>query len=116
MTGRRVYISGPMTGYPEHNYPAFNDAERLLEIWGHIPLNPARHPDQACWADYLRLDLVDVASADGIATLPGWQESRGAQLEIHVAHALGILVLPIDHWRGGEPECPSPHDAMPAEA
>ena len=95
----RVYISGPMTGYSDHNYPAFNAAEDALRLLGHEPLNPARHPAQDSWVGYLRLDLADVLIADGVALLPGWEASRGAVLEVHVAHALGVPTLPIAAWK-----------------
>ena len=96
----KVYISGPMTGYPSHNYFAFDAAACQLVAAGHEPLNPARHPvrDDWTWADYLRLDLADVLAADAVAVLPGWECSRGAALEVHIAHALGMTVLPIDRW------------------
>ncbi len=94
----RVYISGPMTGYPQQNYPAFISAEAELRAAGHVPLNPARNPEQPTWADYMRLDLADVLTADQLAVLPGWEASRGARLEVHVAHALEVPVLPIDAY------------------
>ncbi|MDM8086331.1 DUF4406 domain-containing protein [Cellulomonas cellasea] len=96
----RVYISGPMTGYPGWNFPAFNAAEERLRTLGHDVLNPADGgADEAkTWADYLREDIGLVVTADAIAVLPGWQESRGACLEVHVAHQLGMTVLPIDRW------------------
>jgi len=99
---RRVYISGPMTGYPDFNYPAFHAAEAALTDRGFEVLNPARHPEQKTWADYLRLDLADVLTADLLAVLPGWRESRGAALEVHVAHALGMTVLPIATLTGAQ--------------
>ncbi len=91
-----IYISGPMTGYPENNYPTFHAAERQLTNLGYETLNPARHPNQESWADYLRLDLADVLRANMVAVLPGWEASRGAALEVHVAHQLGIPVIPIN--------------------
>lgn len=94
----KVYISGPMTGYEAFNSDAFNVAEKQLASLGHEVLNPARHPVCDTWADYLRLDLIDVVTADALAVLPGWEASRGARLEVHVAHALGMTVLPIDRW------------------
>lgn len=96
----KVYISGPMTGYPGFNYEAFNAAEATLAAKGHEPINPARHPVDPSWtwSDYLRTDLRDVLAADAVAVLPGWECSRGAALEVHVAHSLGMTVLPIDRW------------------
>lgn len=92
----KTYISGPMTGYPDLNYPAFFAAEETVRALGHETLNPARHPAKGSWADYLRLDLADVLAAEQVVVLPGWEASRGAALEVHVAHQLGIPVLPID--------------------
>jgi len=96
----RVYIAGPMTGYPEYNFPSFRDAAQALAGFGHEPLNPARRPpvDGKTWADYLRPDLADLLTAEGVAVLPGWECSRGAVLEVHVAHALDLIVKPLDQW------------------
>lgn len=94
----RVYLSGPMTGYPDHNFPAFNDAAGRLRAAGYQVVNPAdagADPTRT-WADYLRADLYDVLAADMVAVLPGWQASRGASLEVHVAQQLGVPVVPVD--------------------
>lgn len=103
-----LYIAGPMTGLPDYNYPAFNQAERDLRAAGIIPLNPTNgnaSPDEddpgLKWEDYLRLALAMVVKADGIAVLPGWEDSRGARLEVYVAEALGMPVRPVDEWLGG---------------
>ena len=37
----RVYCSGPMTGHPDHNIPAFNAAAKRLREQGHFVVNPA---------------------------------------------------------------------------
>lgn len=36
----RIYISGPMTGYPDLNLPAFDAAEKRLTDDGHFVINP----------------------------------------------------------------------------
>lgn len=104
----RLYIAGPMTGLPDFNYPTFNQAERELRAAGIVPLNPTNgnaSPDEddpgLTWEDYLRLALAMVIKADGIALLSGWEGSRGARLEVHVAEALGMPVRPLGEWLRG---------------
>lgn len=102
----RLYIAGPMAGHPEWNYPAFFTAEAELAALGHDPVNPARLDGDTVeaavaaagtpeapvhtWEWYLRSSLGNLAAADGVVLLPGWQSSRGARLEVHLAQALGI--------------------------
>lgn len=38
----RLYLSGPMTGKPDHNRPAFDAAEKRLTAQGHFVINPHR--------------------------------------------------------------------------
>ena len=96
----KVYVSGPMTGYPDFNIPAFNAAAAHLRALGYEVLNPVDGgADEAkSWSDYLRDDIVLIAQSDAIAVLPGWEMSRGARLEVHIAHQLGMTVLPLDRW------------------
>lgn len=37
----RIYLSGKMTGCPDHNRPAFEDAAKRLREQGHFVINPA---------------------------------------------------------------------------
>lgn len=40
---QRIYLAGPMTGLPEHNFPAFHaEAARLRGLGYHVE-NPAEH-------------------------------------------------------------------------
>lgn len=101
----RVYIAGPMTGLPDFNYPAFFKAAVDLRTAGHFPINPARADGrEGCrdWLDYMRASLRDIADCDGIATLHGWGESRGAALEVHIARSLDLPVRPLSEWIGAE--------------
>lgn len=102
MTQKIVYISGPMSGYPGKNYDAFHQAEKHLRALGYDVLNPAIHPEQETWADFLRLDLAEVLRANAVAVLPGWEVSRGARLEVHVALELGVPVRPVHLFTGEE--------------
>lgn len=91
---KRLYISGPMTGLPDWNFPAFNAKAQELRERGFQVVNPAedKEPDLE-WSDYLRIDLRMLMDCDAIYMLPGWQGSKGARLEHHVACELGFAVL-----------------------
>jgi hypothetical protein len=92
-----VYISGPMRGYPDHNYPAFHEAASVLESYGYDVVNPADNFDGRTdlpQETYLREDVRSMAQrCNAIFFLPGWQNSAGARLEWSVAKALGFDVV-----------------------
>jgi hypothetical protein len=88
-----VYISGPMRGYPELNFPAFYAAEKYFEDRGYKVLNPARmdqdSPGQQTVEHYVRRDISAILKSDYIALLHGWERSFGASAEAAVAAWLG---------------------------
>lgn len=92
--GATVYVAGPMTGLPDYNRAAFNRAAaRVLARYKWVALNPARHPDGLEYEEYMRRGLRDVAAADAILLLPGWENSPGAKRELAAALALGKKIL-----------------------
>ena len=100
---RKVYLSGPMTGIEPREYRRrFREAEAILRRHGYGCINPCRvWPCRFPWlyrlmnallgrrltyAVILAYDLILLMTrADGIAMLPGWQASRGAQIENYVS-------------------------------
>jgi hypothetical protein len=91
-----VYISGPMTGYPDANYPAFHEAERHLRSIGCRVLNPARHFDGSLGLTretYMRKDVEELLKATMLYMLEGWEESEGASLEHEIAKELGLAIV-----------------------
>ena len=109
----KIYLSGPMTGLPEYNYRAFHAAARQLRSLGHTVVNPAElhphgwlrrllhrvlrvlrlvrgNPPAPTWVDYMRADVRALLECDVIATLPGWEQSRGARIEVSIAAELGM--------------------------
>ena len=90
----KFYISGPMTGLPEYNYPAFFAMEKKLQAIGHWQIvNPARLPHQPTWRKYMVQDILYLLDCTHVIMLCGWQNSKGAKLEHHIAKELGITIL-----------------------
>ena len=100
---RKIYLSGPMTGIEPREYRRrFREAETILRRHGYGCINPCRvWPCRFPWlfrlmnallgrrltyAVILAYDLILLMTrADGIVMLPGWQASRGAQIENYVS-------------------------------
>lgn len=98
-----IYIAGPMRGLPGMNHDAFHEAEARLMDLGHEVINPARIEDEFSgvdWAGCLRRDLeLIVTRCHTLAVLPGWENSKGALLEVHVARALGMQIVDAHTFR-----------------
>jgi hypothetical protein len=107
----KVYISGPITGYPDSNSAAFSRAEDMLRMQGHEVVNPlginADHegpcvggvfPEHDAdhghrYGCHLRADILRMFECDAIWLLPNWEESKGARAEAQIAKALRLVIL-----------------------
>ncbi|WP_458368748.1 DUF4406 domain-containing protein [Pseudomonas mandelii] len=91
----RLYLAGPMTGFEDFNFPAFNKMAAELRAQGYVVENPAEHGvvDGADWADYMAYDLTRLGLCGMIALLPDWENSKGARLEVHIAEQLGMAIV-----------------------
>ena len=111
---RKLYLAGPMRGYPEYNFPEFHAAAESLRIRGFEVWSPAER-DEAEGFDpkndeaqsikhYMFYDLPAVMQSDAVAVLPGWADSAGARLEVFAAWTVGMPVFyawseaPIPEW------------------
>jgi len=103
----KIYLAGPMTGIKDWNFPAFFKLEEnLLKFVPEVEvMNPAHNDGPTyekalesanskrySWDWYMRRDLKHVLEADALCVLLGWQNSKGASLEVHVATALGLPI------------------------
>lgn len=93
MSKTRVYLSGPMTGIADNNFPAFHALAAKLRAEGYEVVSPAEIQEAETWELCLRADLRELCTCDAIALMPGWENSKGANLELHVAHRLGMRVI-----------------------
>lgn len=107
----RVYVAGPMAGFPEHNFPLFREVTERLRKKGFHVVSPVEigeswvgsaigYPPQA----YLIEDIKELLTCDAIAVLPGWHDSCGATCEVVIARTLGFLLL---DWHGLSMEWPT---------
>lgn len=77
---RRIYISGPMTGLLDLNFPAFHAAAAMPRQRGYDAVNPAEI-SAACGDDWhmcMRADIKALCDCDTLALMPGWQKSQAA--------------------------------------
>lgn len=105
---KQIYVAGPMTGYPNFNFPAFFAAQKKLEGAGWKVWNPAEKDSEAHldaeavktgddklamangfdFRDAFGWDCDKVINSDAIFMLPGWEASPGARAE----HAIAIVM------------------------
>ncbi len=78
MTKKTIYISGPMSGLPDFNFPAFYAEAARLEALGCDVVNPATiNPETSLsWCECMRRDIAALVFCDAVQLLPGWQKSQ----------------------------------------
>jgi hypothetical protein len=109
----KVYIAGPMRGFPRYNAPAFRYAAKELRELGweirspvemdkEVGIDVSVLPEDTDWSNFP--PDFDSASCykrcfgalewcDAVYCLRGWEKSLGAQAEIHMAQWMGKTLL-----------------------
>lgn len=90
-----LYLSGPMSsvGPPTFNYPLFHEVAKRLREQGFIVHNPADNfggDKSRPYEDCMRMDIRLVTYSDAVALLPGWETSKGANMELTAAGFIGV--------------------------
>ena len=105
---KKVYISGRISDLPREQYMTmFSIAEQMLRKKGYEPVNPTRFfMCKYIWLYRLlgyRLtllyDLWRLMRCDLIYKLPGWRESRGANIESCIAFHFKIWPVPFSQTK-----------------
>lgn len=113
----KVYLSGPMKGYPDSNFPEFHRRAAHLRLLGFDVVNPAEikidmeEPPESAhgeWKQFyqmcLRADIRALMDCDGLVLLRGWERSNGSHLELHIAHRVGMEIMLMDELARPTPE------------
>ena len=90
-----IYIAGKVSGIEIEARVLFKRAEIELLIQGHDVINPMEleHDHDKTWQSYMRECISAMMKADALYLLPNWRESKGARIEVQLAHNLGIKIL-----------------------
>lgn len=101
----KIFISGPMTGIENYNFPKFNEVEKFLVSEGHEVVNPVKIckkykkevvlSDRSVFDKMVNEELETLKTCDMICFLPGWDKSKGALKEFDVAveNKLGMITI-----------------------
>lgn len=109
--GKKVFLSGPMSGLPHYNVAAFAEAHAVMVEHGAFNVyDPAIAYLQSCeththeyWMrECIRELTSDYPYYDVLVSLPGWQDSEGAKTERMVAMACGIKCVDLSEIADGE--------------
>ena len=108
----RIYVAGPMRGYPKFNYPRFNGFAAELAYAGWDVVNPvcvsssfadaeAINADPALLEAVLAAEILALKTCEAIYLLNGWEKSDGARKEVAaaIAHGLEIYLEPLIPYR-----------------
>lgn len=94
-----------MSGYDQFNFPAFHAAAQDLRSKGYIVLSPAEKDEESGfdatlnsldgfdWKAAFSWDLLAIIEADAVVVLPGWEKSKGANIEVAAALFMKMNVI-----------------------
>lgn len=106
--GYKIYICGPMSNYPNFNFPAFDATRDMLKAqhpdW--VVISPSdmdrlfdgfngigNIPNGLTHKTAMHRDLPVVIDCDAIFLLHGWSRSKGAKAEVATAIACGLEIM-----------------------
>jgi len=79
----KIYIAGPMTGYPQLNYSAFREAKQQLEAAGYKVVLPHLFGDDHSEEHEMMIEELQFIydEAEALYFLRGFERSTGCMVE-----------------------------------
>ena len=99
-----TYISGPITGVTDWK-EKFEQAENWVKknldtqiktprlIGKRLEEELEKTEEQIPWEEYMRCCLRELTYCDTIYAMKGWEDSKGAVIEVQLAYALGLRII-----------------------
>jgi nucleoside 2-deoxyribosyltransferase len=100
----KVYIAGPMSGFPLLNFPSFDKAAKKWRKAGYAVVSPADldrvngtneytpMEERCSYRDAMKRDLAAICECDAIALLPDWHKSPGTKVELALGRLLNLAI------------------------
>lgn len=91
-----IYISGPISGRDlTERRETFAATAAKLQALGYDVCNPMENglPENATTNQHMRRDIEMLMCCDTIYMMKGWTHSKGCQVELEVATAIGLPVM-----------------------
>jgi hypothetical protein len=109
-----IYVAGPMRGFENYNYPAFDRCAKVLSEQGWTVINPAEldreagkpmsdpmefspdtnYEDHEFMRNALKRDMISICDeCTAIYMMSNWERSKGANTELALAKALGLDIF-----------------------
>lgn len=91
-----VYILGKITGEPYRKcYEKFEQREKQLNELGFMVVNPMKLvPPETPWHEAMRICIGRLVQCFAVSPLFDWQRSEGAKIEMNIAKAIELEIIP----------------------
>ena len=92
----KIYISGKISGTDlTETRKRFAAAAKVTKKLGYEPVNPLENglTEHDTWEAHITKDIADLLQCKAIYMLQGWEDSKGARIEYHIAVEIGIPIM-----------------------